>query len=593
MSSPIVNLSSHTLSETELKVLSLGLKFVPTPNSKPHVDLAVESFIQSMNTQYMFRNRQTPKPAFYNKNSHWSPEPASHPEIIEFQSALNAYLIESQAAVDEYGQETPISNHHDNLTEGEKQALLSLKKNKNIVIKPSDKGNGIVIMDRTYYVDRTLEHLSDETLYQPMPHDQTPTVAQEIETYLAFLRATNQIDPTLSRQLSPPQPLRTPVIYTLPKTNKPAIPLRPIISACSGPTSNLSDYLTHILNPIVQSLPSYLGSTKELLQIIDSLPPQNPKTWLCTADVSSMYLKIPIEEGISAVERAIGEFSHLLPKRTPPPPVIRQFLNFILKNNYFEFMNKYYHQIDGTSMGTKCAPPYSGIFMGFFEQDLIAPFAHNIKLWRRYIDDILFLFKGSLTRLQKFLEHMNSFHPAIKFTWEHSKNSVNFLDVKIYRDNMDKLQTTLYKKASKPSLFLHFDSFHPPHIFRNIVYGQCIRLCTIISERKKLLVELTNLKKAFISRGYPKKMIHLQISKALSIPRPSLLKNRPKPPQKQKLIFRLKHSLKAKYHRQNIANLWKSHIKCDSLKKLWPNPPAFCTSNHRNLKDLLVHTKLK
>ena len=170
---------------------------------------------------------------------------------------------------------------------------------------------------------------------------------------------------------------------------------------------------------------------------------------------------------------------------------------------------------------------------------------------------------------------------------------VNFLDVKIYRDKKGKLQTTLFKKSSKTNLFLHYDSFHPPHIFRNIVYGQCIRLCTIISTRHNLLIELTSLKKAFIARGYPKKMINLQISKALMLSRSTLLLNRPRPTPKQKLIFKLKHSTLAKYHRQKITNLWKTHIKSKSLTKLWPSPPSFTTSNQKNLKDLLVHTNLK
>ena len=267
-----------------------------------------------------------------------------------------------------------------------------------------------------------------------------------------------------------------------------------------------------MLTPLVQSLPSYLGSTKHLLQIIDSLPPQSPKTFLVTADVSSMYLKIPIEEGIDAVGKAMGEFKNLLPDNTPSPGIIQEFLSLILKNNYFSFMNKFYHQIDGTSMGTKCAPPYSGIFMGHLEKEIMASFnPHPFKLWLRYIDDILFLFKGSHSNLLKFLDHMNTFHKSIKFTSEYSKQSVNFLDVKIYRDQKGKLQTTLFKKSSKTNLFLHYDSFHPLHIFRNIVYGQCIRLCTIISTRLNLLVELSILKKAFLSRGYPKKMVNMQL----------------------------------------------------------------------------------
>ena len=232
--------------------------------------------------------------------------------------------------------------------------------------------------------------------------------------------------------------------------------------------------------------------------------------------------------------------------------------------------------------------------MSYLEQEIMNTFDPAcFILWLRYVDDIWFLFHGSHTKLEKFLEHMNKFHSSIKFTSEYSKNSVNFLDVKIYKDKQGKLQTTLYKKSSKQSLYLHYDSFHPPHIFRNIVYSQCIRLCTIISTRENRQIELSNLQKSFISRGYPKKMVNLQIAKALTINRSSLLMNRPKPQTKHKLVFKMKHSILAKYHRQNIRNIWKTHIKDPKLKSRWPNPPSFCSSKSKCLKDFLVHSKQK
>ena len=212
MNTPIVNLSSHTPNKNELQVLSRGLKFVPSSNPDPLTNLDVESFIKTMNTQYMFKNRPTPKPAFFTKYSNWTPEPANHPEILKFYSALVQYCNEPHPTLNQI-----------NLSKGEEKGLSSLMNNHNLVIKPSDKGNGIVLMDKTYYIGRTLEHLSDESLYQPTPFDKTPFVAEQICLYLAHLKSTNQIDPSILRHLYPPHPLRTPLIYILPKTNKPDI----------------------------------------------------------------------------------------------------------------------------------------------------------------------------------------------------------------------------------------------------------------------------------------------------------------------------------------------------------------------------------
>lgn len=139
----------------------------------------------------------------------------------------------------------------------------------------------------------------------------------------------------------------------------------------------------------------------------------------------------------------MSEHKDLLPEKTPHSRVIHQFLNFILKENYFSFINNFYLQINGTSMGTKCAPPYSGIFMHYLESNLKKGFESCILLWLRYIDDMFILFRGSLKKLNAFIEHANTFHNSIKFTFEYSKTTVNFLDVQVTKDKYHKLQTSI------------------------------------------------------------------------------------------------------------------------------------------------------
>ena len=42
---------------------------------------------------------------------------------------------------------------------------------------------------------------------------------------------------------------------------------------------------------------------------------------------------------------------------------IRKMVNFVLKNNLFEFNSKFYKQISETAVGTKCSPPCAYIFI--------------------------------------------------------------------------------------------------------------------------------------------------------------------------------------------------------------------------------------
>ena len=52
-------------------------------------------------------------------------------------------------------------------------------------------------------------------------------------------------------------------------------------------------------------------------------------------------------------------------------------------------------------------------------------------LWWRYIDDIFFIREHGEESLEIFINKLNSFHQTIKFTAEHSKETINFLDVNI------------------------------------------------------------------------------------------------------------------------------------------------------------------
>ena len=203
------------------------------------------------------------------------------------------------------------------------------------------------------------------------------------------------------------------------------------------------------------------------------------------------------------------------------------------------------------------------------------------------------LFRGSLKKLNAFIEHANTFQNSIKFTFEYSKKTVNFLDVQVTKDKYHKLQTSIYRKPTKKNLLLKFSSFHPFHIFRNLVYNQSLRLCTIISTRYQLSTELNNLKQIFLARGYPERLIDTQIKKALLINRKHLLKSRPKKTAKRMLLFKMKHSILDKYRSAHIRKLWKSHIRDPALKTLWPNPPLTSISRQKNLQDYLVHTKLR
>lgn len=87
----------------------------------------------------------------------------------------------------------------DNLTEGERNALEDLKKRKNIVIKNSDKGGNVVVIDDIHYEKIAKKLLSDTTTYRKLDYNLFPVVIQELNRKL-----------TLAKDEGPGRPISTP-----------------------------------------------------------------------------------------------------------------------------------------------------------------------------------------------------------------------------------------------------------------------------------------------------------------------------------------------------------------------------------------------
>ena len=68
--------------------------------------------------------------------------------------------------------ETEYRPFSSNISKNEQEALQKLIANKNIIIKPTDKGEGLVLMDKTYYPDYLVnkEHLHIN-VYKDVPLD--------------------------------------------------------------------------------------------------------------------------------------------------------------------------------------------------------------------------------------------------------------------------------------------------------------------------------------------------------------------------------------------------------------------------------------
>ncbi len=166
-----------------------------------------------------------------------------------------------------------------------------------------------------------------------------------------------------------PKALWTALFYTLPKIHKANNPGCPIISANEklSPMEKISAYVDHFIRPLAKRVESYVKDTGHFLDLIKEIGHVPPSTILCTINISALYTSIPHEEGIMAMRNALSNQPFL----DPSTDVLYHLTKMILQNNEFKFDGRYYHQVQGTVMGTKMALSYAILFMSELEKKIL------------------------------------------------------------------------------------------------------------------------------------------------------------------------------------------------------------------------------
>ena len=128
------------------------------------------------------------------------------------------------------------------------------------------------------------------------------------------------------------------------------------------------------------------------------------------------------------------------------------------------------------------------------------------------MDTYIYIF--SEENLNKFLNDLNEFHPNLQFTYENSKEKINFLDLFIKLAD-GKIVSDIYCKSTDSNQCLHYDSCYAERIKRSIIFSQTLQLKRICSQKSDLDFHVKELKNWFSKRGYPPKVISEQVNRAL------------------------------------------------------------------------------
>ncbi|XP_056425917.1 uncharacterized protein LOC130367520 [Hyla sarda] len=588
-----VNISSTNLSESQLILLSKGLTFCPsTFTDWFQVELDLSQFFRRLRLKVWFDSHPPPTGTFVPSTAIPSDGFVFSDFDLNIPSTFNPSV--SSCAVETYCQivQREISQlrsaetrlKHPNLTSVEIEALNVLVRDHDLVIKPADKGGGVVVMDRDKYIQEAYRQLQDSSTYLKLRSDPTREINIKIKNILDEALQCNSIDKTLHDYLYVQFPV-IPLLYLLPKIHKSLEnpPGRPIVSGRGSATSHLSIFVDQVLRPYATGARSYLRDTSDFLNKISSIRVP-PDTIIATFDVVSLYTSIPHDGGVQAVKDSIvSDFS--------PAKVdfVISLLKLILHNNYFSFNDEFFLQTSGTAMGTNVAPTYANVYMAVLEEKSVYASTHSSHVlgWWRYIDDIFLIWSGSEIELTLFHQYLNSIDPNISFSLTSSTTRVNFLDTNVTIMG-DKLVTSLYTKPTDCNSVLHYSSCHPRSMVRSLPASQMMRARRIIGQDDQIEPSLTRMSDNFRKRGYPKKLLEECKNRTLCMNRETLLQKTTKGAQLARIPFVSTFG----DHSGQISKILNRHW--DLLKASFPNivefrsRPLMSYRRNTNLKDKLV-----
>jgi hypothetical protein len=512
---PVTNLSKYKLTEDEHAALINGLNHVyPTEKfHQPQFVCNMEFFYaRLLNLKTNYRHYES-KPADVSVRHQLTSTQLS--AASELREAANLFKKEAQSELKRVGTDYRKTS----------SAIRSLAKNKDIVIARPDKGRGVVIMDRSDYVQKMNVILNDSSTFTPIEYD--PTLENETHlttTLRLFLQegfiTRNEYD------MARPVGSRPARIYGVPKLHKDKLdpPLRPVMSATKTVSYGLGKMLKNRLNHLRIS-PYTVKNTFDFVKKIRAS--KNMNKTMVSFDVTSLFTNVPLTYTINLILDKMyptclsvcnNELRSQLCEKCRKRRDFETLLRVATSETHFTFDNKMYIQHNGVAMGAPLAPIIADIFMSHLEETLMDRLVQSgVCEWYRYVDDTFILMEPD-TNVDGVLNILNNFHPSIQFTCQpETGNSLPFLDVLVTRSiDSKKFHTTVYRKPTFTGLMIKWDSFVPMQYKKSSIVSLVQRALYVCSNYSLLSDEFDNIREFGQKNGYPLSFINTRIGIGLN-----------------------------------------------------------------------------
>ena len=275
-------------------------------------------------------------------------------------------------------------------------------------------------------------------------------------------------------------------------------------------TYDVAKHLASILAPLVGNFEFHVKNSTEFVQFVRTLSLAEDET-MVSFDVKSLFTSVPTDVACDIargrLEEEMGrEDSTIRAQTGMDVEDIVLLLKLCLNTTYFQVNGKFYRQKQGAAMGSPVSVIVANLFMEELEKKAIDTFDHEVRVWKRYVDDTFVVLKKE--HVGALHSHLNRQFTGVSFTVEEEADrSLPFLDVEVRRGEDGSLKTAVFRKATHTDKYLDFKSHHSVQHKESVIRSLVIRGDSFPSDEAERSAEVRHINRTLRQNNYPRTFI--------------------------------------------------------------------------------------
>ena len=259
---------------------------------------------------------------------------------------------------------------------------------------------------------------------------------------------------------------------------------------------------------------------ENMKQLNQSRVLENENVNLFTLDVEKLYPSIKPDVALQAIR---DTFSADTTTDRKTKAVLESFVKMSFEHSYVSYKNECYKSKVGIPTGGSLSRQIADIVLHWIMFRKMTPKLSEIqaiRLWKRFIDDCIGIWRGSRRSFDIFVRQLNAhtMKYGIRFPVDEIQfgKSVHVLDLCTYLDENNVIHHRGYIKPTDSQRYLNPSSFHPQSVFNSVPFLQMLRVIRNNSKEETRNIELDQCIQTFTNSGYDARQLIKLKEKALN-----------------------------------------------------------------------------